>query len=325
MAGAAGCSYWSAQSAFAIPARSGKNTVSFVAGKSRRENIYNVLKPLERDIEKGIRGKQVVVKCNLVGPDILCATHVDAVRGVLDFLTPIYKKKIIVTDSTGRVYPGPVSTFKHFELHKYLTIPKEYNVRLVDLNDQPTQVEWILDHQCHPFGINIIETFLDPKNYMISLTPFKTHGKDIVATLGVKNIVMGSPVNHYRQKKAEGRNEKVFMHNPWDVLSFNIFLIAQKVHVDLSIIDGFIGMEGNGPTLGTPVEHGVALAGTDWIAVDRIGTELMGIHFEDALYLSYCAQGGLGQGDRTKIDIIGPDISQYVIQYRLHDSIRASS
>ena len=43
-------------------------------------------------------------------------------------------------------------------------------------------------------------------------------------------------------------------------------------------VDGYIGMEGRGPVNGTIVEHRIALAGHDVIAVDRIGLELMGIN-----------------------------------------------
>jgi uncharacterized protein (DUF362 family) len=100
-----------------------------------------------------------------------------------------------------------------------------------------------------------------------------------------------------------------------------MFLLAQKIHPQLALIDGFIGMEGNGPAEGTPVEHGVALAGTDLVAVDRIGIELMGIKYSDVGYLQWCSAAGLGQGDLGRIDVIGPDPSRYVINYKLHDNI----
>jgi len=305
----------------AVTTDPGKSTVSFVTGNDRREMMYEVLKPLESEIRKEIQDKKVIIKANLVGPDLLCAAHVDAVRGVLDFLKPLYKKRIIVGDSTGRTYPGPMSTFKHFEIHNYLDLPKEYNVKLVDLNDMPTEVLWILDANGHPSGIHIIDTFLDPKNYIISLTRLKTHNC-VIATLSLKNIVMGSPINHYRQKKVKGRNEKGLMHSGgFKDINFNIFLVAQRVRPQLSVIDGLVGMEGNGPTQGTAVEHGVALAGTDMIAVDRVAVELMGIDPNDIGYLNYCAQAGMGQFNLSKISVKGPDPRDFVIKYRLHDNI----
>ncbi|HYW47476.1 MAG TPA: DUF362 domain-containing protein [Bryobacteraceae bacterium] len=45
----------------------------------------------------------------------------------------------------------------------------------------------------------------------------------------------------------------------------------------VGIVDGFEGMEGNGPASGTPVPHRIALASTDFLAVDRVGLECMGI------------------------------------------------
>lgn len=302
---------------------SAASTVSLATGDNRREMIRRVLRPLEAEIREGVRGRQVVIKANLVGPDPLCATHVDAVRGVLDFLRPIYGKTVIVGDSTGRVYPGPVGTWKHFELHGYLDLPKEYRVKLLDLNDRPTRVLWILDERIRPRPVRIIDTFLDPDVYLISLARLKTHG-DVIATLSVKNTVMGAPVSHYRQAKAEGRNEKAFMHaGDYRNIHYNIFLVARHVRPSLSVLDGLVGMEGNGPTAGIAVDHGVALAGMDMVAVDRVGLELMGIPFEDVGYLAYCAQAGFGEGNLANIRIEGPPVAGHTRTYRLHDNIKS--
>jgi uncharacterized protein (DUF362 family) len=300
---------------------SDSSTVSFVAGDNRREMMRRALAPLEEEIRAGVKGKQVVIKANLVGPDPLCAAHVDAVRGILDFLGPIYGKKVIVGDSTGRIYDGPVGTWKHFEIHGYLDLPKEYRVKLLDLNDRPTKVLWIMDERVHPRPINIIDTFLDPDVYMISLARLKTHG-DVIATLSVKNTVMGSPISHYHQAAAEGRCEKTFMHaGGLKGIHFNIFLVARDVRPRLCVLDGLVGMEGNGPTAGTAVDHGVALAGTDMVAVDRVALELMGIPFDDVGYLTYCAEAGYGEGNLANIRIVGPPLADHIKKYKLHDNI----
>jgi len=211
-----------------------------------------------------------------------------------------------------------MGTWKHFEIHKYLSLPDEYNVKLVDFNDMPTQKLWIVDKSLHPCGINIIEMFLDPKNYIISLARLKTHST-VVATLSVKNMVMGSPISHYHRPRAESNNEKNLMHaGGFKNMNFNMFLIAQHIRPAVAILDGLVGMEGDGPTQGTAVEHGVALAGTDMIAVDRIGLQLMGMDFADIGYLNYCAQAGMGQSDLGRIKIIGPNPAQHVKRYKLH-------
>jgi uncharacterized protein (DUF362 family) len=44
---------------------------------------------------------------------------------------------------------------------------------------------------------------------------------------------------------------------------------------------------------GTPVDHRVCVASTDWLAADRVGIELMGIDFANVGYLNYCAQSNM--------------------------------
>ena len=292
-------------------ATSGLSRVSFVTGDNRREMIYQALKPLEKEVKAAIKGKQVIIKPNFVSVKVpLSATHPDAVRGVLDFLKPIYKKTVIIGESAA--IHG--TTLDGYANYNYLPLEREYNIRLVDMNEQPASDHWILDKEHHPLKIRIINTYTDPNNFIISVTRLKTHDT-VVTTLSVKNMVMGSPLNDYK------KNEKPKMHQGTKEINFNLFLIARSVQPRLAILDGSEGMEGNGPIRGTPVEHGVALASTDFIAADRIGVELMGIDFNDVGYLTYCALAGMGQSDREKIEIIGPDPSAYKKTYKLHDKI----
>ena len=313
MGGAAGIIN-SSEEAMAAQSLSTESSVSFLAGNDRREMIGQVLKPFEKEIREGIRGKQIVIKPNLVNDfNPLQATHPDAVRGLIDFLKPFYKKKILIAESSV----SKNGTMYAFEKHGYTPLEKEFKVKLVDLNQDSYSIEWILDENRHPQDIKIIDTFLNPDNYIISLARMKTHNA-VVATLAIKNVVMASPVNLPDKKITEKRK----VHNGGPVgINYNMFLIAHKVRPHLSIIDGFTGMEGNGPSHGTPVEHGVALASFDVVSADRIGIELMGIDYGDVGYLQWCSNAGLGQGDRSKIKIIGDDPLNHVIKYRLHDNI----
>jgi uncharacterized protein (DUF362 family) len=87
------------------------------------------------------------------------------------------------------------------------------------------------------------------------------------------------------------------------------------------VIDGFEGMEGNGPTSGTPVASRIAIASTDYIAADRVGLEAMGINPEWVGYLLFSGQAGLGQYDLSKIDVVGTPVASVQKKYRLHDAI----
>ncbi|MFC1561032.1 DUF362 domain-containing protein [Candidatus Latescibacterota bacterium] len=316
--GAAGAAFSSLTpygTADAAAVDAGESTVSFMTGSDRRYMVYQALKPLEREVKRGIEGKRVIIKPNLVGSETyLGITHPDAVRGVLDFLKPIYNEQVIIAESTGRRYTDLPGTIKHFHLYRYFPLIDEYNVKLVDLNAQSYKVQWLLDQQGHPLDIRIIEPYLDPNNYIISVCRLKTHNC-MVITLSTKNMLMGSPL-------VDGhRHDKSRMHNPGlRKMNFNLFLLAQKVQPRLAVIDGLEGMEGNGPNNGTPVYHGVALASTDFIAADRVGCQLMGVNFDDVGYLTYCANSGIGQGNLSRIKIIGQDSAKYVIVYKMHDN-----
>jgi uncharacterized protein (DUF362 family) len=87
--------------------------------------------------------------------------------------------------------------------------------------------------------------------------------------------------------------------------SMAITALHMRRNWGVAVIDGFEGMEGNGPTTGDPVPMHIALAGPDYLAVDRVAIETMGIPAHAVGYMQYAAQMGLGQFDLSKIDIRG--------------------
>ena len=302
------------------PPISSKSTVSFAYGQDRRKLIYQILEPFEKKIRQDIKGKQIIIKPNCVWDGIeLCATHSEAIRGVLDFLKPFYKETVVIAESTA----SPAGTMKCFEDYGYTKLPKEYDVKLIDFNQGTYSVEWILGKNRHPIDIKIIDTFLNPNNYIISLARMKTHD-GVVCTLALKNMIMASPINVPKNNPdfVVNQYEKNKMHQGGTKgINYNIFLMAHKVKPKLAIIDGFVGMEGNGPNRGTPVEHNVALASFDVISVDRIGIELMGINYDDVGYLNWCSNDKLGQGDIQMIEVIGSDYKKHIKKYKLANNI----
>jgi hypothetical protein len=148
----------------------------------------------------------------------------------------------------------------------------------------------------------------------------------MVATLSVKNVLMASPWNGKRHDY-KNQYEKVKMHgNRWnernnEFLSQNLPIMAGFVFPDFGFIDGFEGMEGNGPEQGTPVSHRIAIAGPDAIAVDRMGAELMGIHPHYLRYVANCAAVGKGNWDCANINVIGAKPENHIRKYQWADEI----
>ena len=92
----------------------------------------------------------------------LNATDVNNIRGILNFLKPIYDRQVIVAESTaaGPTKEKMITTMDGFQNYNYMPLPREYNVKLVDLNEDTTTTKFILDGNHHPLGIDIIDTFL---------------------------------------------------------------------------------------------------------------------------------------------------------------------
>jgi uncharacterized protein (DUF362 family) len=92
--------------------------------------------------------------------------------------------------------------------------------------------------------------------------------------------------------------------------------VAAAVRADLAIVDGIVGMEGNGPITGTGVASGVLVFGNDPVATDTIAATLMGIEPSRLGYLDLAARF-LGQGDRARIRTEGEEVDGEVVRFDL--------
>jgi uncharacterized protein (DUF362 family) len=108
-------------------------------------------------------------------------------------------------------------------------------------------------------------------------------------------------------------------------MHLNLLLTAKALHPNwgAAVIDGFEGMENDGPVNGTPVDHKIAVASTDFIAADRVGVEAMGVNAEWVGYLNYCGEAGLGCYDLSKIELRGDaPLAAVRKTYKLHSQIK---
>jgi uncharacterized protein (DUF362 family) len=169
--------------------------------------------------------------------------------------------------------------------------------------------------------VRLAERLFDPDAYVICSTQMKTHNA-VVATLSVKNMALGAPL-HSAPKEAKRWSDKRRYHVGIRQMHYNILLTAQRMKPSwgAAVIDGFEGMEGNGPNSGLPVPSRLAIASTDYIAADRVGVECMGINPGWVGYLNYCNEIGIGRYDMAKIDVRGAAIADVKKSYQLHRDI----
>jgi uncharacterized protein (DUF362 family) len=278
--------------------------VALVKGNDRKANIRQALELIADDID--LKGCRPILKVNFVSTyRLLCATHVDAACAVVEFLKDRGEKDIAIAEGATLG-----TTPRGFRTYGYQDLAKAHGLELIDLNEPDSwKVVYVVHPDMKPHPVRVADTMLDPNNYIISVTRPKTH-LQVGVTLTAKNVIMGAIMimDKVRMHPSQAGNR---------MLDYNLFNVMQHLHIDLGVVDGFEGMEGDGPLNGEPVDHHVALAGTDYIAVDRMGTEVMGADFDDIRYLNYLWDYGFGEGDLDKIEVVGENIESCRRRYEL--------
>ena len=213
----------------------------------------------------------------------------------------------------------PKQAFEEYGWTSVAAAHKPMNLSVAVVNESPRyELATGIDYDLHLIPIRLAAQALDPDAYLISCSVMKNHNM-VVATLSIKNVVVGmtlSPPPGQRLPRSE--NDKRKYHVGIRQGNYNLYVATKRMmgNWGVGIIDGYEGMEGNGPWSGTPVAHRIAVASTDFLAADRVGVECMGIDAGWPGYLNYCYQDGLGQWDLSKIDVVGAKIADVRIKYR---------
>jgi uncharacterized protein (DUF362 family) len=310
-----------------------RSSVALVQGESRYENVAAALEAVSGQV--GLEGvRRVLIKPNFVSTaNQAASTHVDAVRAVLEFVRTRYDGPVAVGE--GAALSPTSEGFRNFG---YYSLLDKYGVELVDLNAADVVPVQILNRRLRPKTAYLARTAAEDGVYRISVGMPKTHDC-VMVTLAIKNMVMGALVNPRAVHRGGGTpglarwagylmprwlrqsvltewgkgallggpggSSKMAMHQGLRAMNVNLALVAARVWPHLAVIDGWQGMEGDGPGAGDPVDWRVALASTDALAVDVLTAHLMGFDPDRVGYLQYCGQMGLGVSVLGQIDVAG--------------------
>ena len=141
--------------------------------------------------------------------------------------------------------------------------------------------------------LEIDQAILDA-DIIINLPKWKTHGQTLL-TLGVKNLFgcVPGPRKALWHLRA-GENHKLFAQVLVD--------LYQVVKPSLTVLDGIVGMEGNGPNSGRPIPLGLILASNDALNIDQVVCDLLGISRKALLTNRVALEQGIG---RDGIEVLG--------------------
>jgi len=241
-------------------------------------------------------GSRVLVKPNLLmseSPECAITTHPQVVSAVIHILKEI-NCRVVVGDGPSVWGQYIENVDEVYEVTGIKKVANDEGVELVNFDKRRMRDKFPLT------------TWLDECDYLINLPKFKTHGFTLL-TGGIKNL-FGLVSGTYKTEL----HKDYFKPPEFAKILVDIY---EEVRPALTIIDGILAIEGDGPgTSGKVRQLNLLLAGSDCVALDTVMARIMGIKHQEVLSTKEAAMRGLGEGKLNKIKIEGEDIDKLNIR-----------
>lgn len=255
------------------------------------------------------QGMKIVIKANLVmkkSPAAAATTHPILIEALAKMLTE-KGASVVIGDSPGGIYTLP-----------YLSLI--YNATgMTALENKKKGIflnrNFEVGEAVYPDGAVLksfqYTKFLDEADAIINFCKLKTHG--MMAYSGACKNLFGAipgtrkPEYHYHYPKHE------------DFANILVDLV-EYFKPTLHIADAVYGMEGNGPTAGTPRFIGALLASKNPHALDVAGAHIMGLQAKDVPTLSAAVKRGLAPDSVSNLQIYGKLEDFIVPDYKTVDA-----
>jgi uncharacterized protein (DUF362 family) len=283
----------------------------------RRQNLFHALDLVREEVVPRLRS-QVMLKPNfLTSKNQLPASHVDAMRGIIDFLltTPKPPEEIIIAEGGNEPTTDAYTNFGYYALADEYPIP----MRFVDLHQETKWVETpIILADGGETTVRMPGLVLDCP-CRISVAIAKTHDVCVV-TLALKNMIMGTLYKADRVKMHGFRSHaERTLPAEARVLNVNLIRLARYLQPEIAVIDGTRGLQGNGPGGNDAVDLGIAAASVDVFAADAVMARAMGFEPLELGLLHYGNELGLGVADLNHIEVLETRLADVRKAFKPHE------
>jgi uncharacterized protein (DUF362 family)/Pyruvate/2-oxoacid:ferredoxin oxidoreductase delta subunit len=255
-------------------------------------------------------GQSVLLKVNLLTkaePDRAVTTHPELVRAVVRLAKAAGAGSIAIGDSPGgRTSANGARAI--FEASGMAEVARDEDVDLVLLDDDVVRMpvpDGVL-YQHFNLGRAVVES-----DVLIDLPRLKTHGF-MMMTGAVKNLFGCIP----GLEKAQF-HVKVPDRDDFGEMLVDLLLACQP---DLCIMDAIIGMEGAGPSGGSPRRIGAVLASADAVAMDVVAAAITGFDPMDVYTNAAANRRALGPKTADEVETVGTPWRDLVVADFQHPS-----
>jgi len=277
----------------------GQSPVAIIRAGSYSDDLVSRMLDGIKECRLDVRGKNVLLKPNLVEYDAATVVNTDAriVAAAYEVFRKLGAAKVTIGEGPGHRR----DTLDLASDAKYRSTVERFEDHFVDLNrDDVSLVKNFGQEREFYFSNTVLAADL-----IVSLAKMKTHHWAGV-TLSMKNLFGLVPGSVYGWPK----NKLHYIGIPESVVALNRFF-----RNTFAIVDGVVGMEGDGPIQGTPKPLGALVLGRDLMAVDATCCRIMGVDPEKVEFLRQAAD--LGHVKREQIDQRGESIASVHSDFRL--------
>ena len=236
------------------------------------QSVYDTMRRLLREHLGDVRGKNILLKPNLVEfePGSSINTHPIVVHAAYEAFRAMGAATIRIAEGPGHRR----NTLDLADAAGYFKIVPRFEDNFVDLNvDDVTRVRPAA--QLSRIKKLYLPNIALRADLLVSMAKMKTHHW-VGATLSMKNLFGVVPSAIYGWPKN-------VLH--WAGIEESIADLHAAFPRQFAIVDGIVGMEGNGPIQGIPKHAGVLVAGKDPVAVDATCCRIMRIDPSQIGYL----------------------------------------
>ena len=268
--------------------------VAVVKGERSVETVAKALR-LVGDL-KYLSDKPVLIKVNFITTktwDTGATTDPVVVEAIIKTIQ-MWNEQLYVVESNAT----STNADKAAQATGMLEVCNKYNVTFLNLSKLDDKVT--LNVQDPETLSKITVPRLVAEGYVVSAAKMKTHSETQV-TLGLKNM-FGVIPDRFKWKYHIKGIDKVIVD------------INTVVRPALTVIDGFVAMEGSGPVSGSPIQTNLILAGRDPVSTDSTTSRIMGFDPAAIYHIRRASEKGLGE--MNNIETVGERLETVTRQFR---------
>ncbi len=252
------------------------------------------------------RGMNVLLKPNLLSakpPERGVTTHPLVVQAVIQWVKQFKPALIRVCDSSGGKKKG--DTARAMKASGIKTVCDEEDVECIPFETSPREIfqvenPLVFDHFAS-------SSWLSEADVIINLPKIKTH-ELCKLTCSIKNMFGTILLSNKAQMHTKFPRVDKFSAALVDVYSTNT--------PHLTVVDGYIAMEGFGPAAGDPVDFNLIIAGYDGFAIDHLVCEIIGLDPTSIEYLEQGIKKGLGHRNLDQFQILGETVESVYRKFK---------